>query len=76
LQEHIQHLHILFKLFSEICIYLNFDKTFLGFPSITLLEQKIDDLGIFIIEKKIKAVSSLKFLTILQDLKFYLDFID
>jgi hypothetical protein len=36
----------LFRLFSEIYICLNFDKTFLGFSFIILLEQKVDDLGI------------------------------
>jgi hypothetical protein len=65
LQKYIQHLHILFKLFNEIYIYLNSDKIFLGFLFITLLEQKIDNLSIFIIKEKIKIVSLLKFHTIL-----------
>jgi hypothetical protein len=59
LQKYIQHLYTLFRLFSEVCIYLNFDKTLLGFPFITLLKQKIDGLGISIIKEKIKAVSLL-----------------
>ena len=46
LAEHIQHLRSVFKLFVDSGISVNPNKAFLAYPSVQLLGQKVDSLGL------------------------------
>ena len=75
LKEHISHLDTVFELLNSLDIVLAPAKTFLSFPSTTLLGQKVDSLGMTAAGKKIMAISKLVFLITLQDLEHYLGLI-
>jgi hypothetical protein len=47
-------------------------KTYLGYPSIPLLGQKVDSLGLTTVEDKLKAIAKLPFQKTLKDLETYL----
>ena len=53
-------------------ITLKATKLFLRYLSVTLLRQKVDELGLMILAKKLKAISLIKFPATLWDLKIYL----
>lgn len=46
LDERVQHLRTLFQLFSSIGISIKLTKAFIGYPSIRLLGQHVDSLGL------------------------------
>ena len=72
LLEHLSHLRTLFSLYRKHRISLNPKKTFLGYPSITLLGQRVDSLGMSTSEEKLAAIRSLRFPTSLRDLETFL----
>ena len=53
-----------------------FKKSFIGFFSITLLNQKVDLLKMSIIDNKIKTILFLFFLLILKEFDYFFSFID
>jgi hypothetical protein len=72
LDEHERHLHAVFAKLKEFNICINPRKTYLGFPSIQYLGQKVDALGLSTPVEKIKAVQQLHFPETLKDLESYL----
>ena len=74
LQEHLAHLKQIFDMLRANNISIKSKKTFIDYPTVHLLDQKVDSLELVIVEKKLKTISRLFFSTTLQLLKTYLDF--
>lgn len=72
LDEHLQHLERVLSTLRERNIKLSAKKTFLGYPSIKLLGQRMDALGLATAEEKLKAILQLKFPKNLKALETYL----
>ena len=72
LEDHLIHLNEVFNLLASLDIVLAPTKTFLGFPSTTLLGQKVDSFGMAAASEKIQAISGLASPITLQDLEHYL----
>jgi len=45
-EEHLHHLNVVFELFSQVRIFLESKKSYIEYPSITLLRQRVDNLGL------------------------------
>ena len=71
-EEHEQHLRQVFELFVISGISVNPSKAFLGYPSVQLLGQKVDSLGLWTAEDKLKAIFKLAFPETLSKLETYL----
>ena len=76
LKKHIVHLQILFQMFRVKRINLTIDKSFLFYSSITLLNQRINNLNMFISTEKIVAIISFRFSFSLRNLKIFMKLID
>jgi hypothetical protein len=74
-EEYIEYLDIIFELFNRIGITLKNSKIYLGYPSIILLKQRINNLDITYAENRIAAFKDLQFPQILKNLKKYLEMI-
>ena len=72
LEEHLGHLRQVFGLFRSKRVSLAPEKSFLGYPSITLLGQRVDSLGLSTSAEKIEAITSLRFPESLRDLEYFL----
>ena len=72
LQDHVSHLRKVFKLFVENGISINPAKAFLGYPSVQLLGQKVNSLGLSTATDKLEAISRLAFPRTLSQLETYL----
>ena len=72
LEDHIQHLRVIFGLFAKHNISINPRKAFIGYPSVSLLGQKVNSLGLSTSEEKLKAIQSLTFPLTLSSLETYL----
>ena len=72
LEDHLIHLNDVFNLLASLDIVLDPTKTFLGFPSTTLLSQKVDSFSMAAASEKIQAISGFTFPITLQDLEHYL----
>ena len=53
LEEHKDHLRQIFTLFTKYGILVNPAKAFLAYPSVQLLGQKVDSLGLYTVEDKL-----------------------
>ena len=71
--EHVEHFRRLFVKLVELRIILNFEKTFLNYSSITLLEQKIDVFDLSTIQKRIVIIKVIRFSKNFKVLKIYLN---
>ena len=72
LENHLQHLATLLKLFIEKGVVLSLIKTFLGYSIVTLLGQRVDAYGVSTVSEKIEALSKLTFPITLKSLKRYI----
>ena len=72
LQEHLSHLNQIFQLFRAKRVSLSPTKSFIGYPSVTLLGQKVDGLGMSTSQEKIQAITDLRFPETLRDLEIFL----
>ncbi len=72
LEDHLHHLSQVFALFQGLGISLEPTKSYLGYPSVTLLGQRVDGLGLSTAEEKIRAIANLKFPLTLKELETYL----
>lgn len=68
----IDHLHQVFRLFSDLGITLKPRKSYLGYPNITLLGQHVDAFGLTTEKEKMKALTDLQFSSNLKELETYL----
>ena len=76
LKEHLRHLNQVFALFDKLNIALKPSKTYLNYPTISLLRQKVDRFGLSTAQKKLAAIFRLKFPLTLKNLKIYLNMTD
>lgn len=72
LDEHVAHLRRLFTVFQDMNLTMSPEKTFLGFPSIQLLGQHVDGMGLSTSAEKLAAISALEFPRSAKDLEHYL----
>lgn len=72
LQEHLSHLRQIFELFRARRVSLSPTKSFIGYPSVTLLGQRVDGLGMSTSKEKIQAITNLRFPETLRDLEIFL----
>src|SRR5436190_14254427 len=66
LEKHMKHFDKIFNKLAELYISLAFNKFYISFLNIKLLEQQVDNLDISTNKAKLKTLSSLKFSQILQ----------
>lgn len=69
---HLQHLQQVFEKLKEFRFVLSPKKFFLSYPLISLLDQKVNSLGLTSDQDKLAAIQSLKFPKTLKQLEFYL----
>ena len=72
LEEHLNHLATIFQLFRDKRVSLAPTKSYLGYPSVILLGQRVDSLGMSTSAEKIAAITSLRFPYTLRDLEIFL----
>lgn len=72
LRDHLSHLRQIFELFRSKRVSLSPTKSFIGYPSVTLLGQRVDGLGMSTSQEKIQAITSLRFPETLRDLEIFL----
>ena len=72
LRDHLIHLNHIFGLFRSKRVSLSPTKSFIGYPSVTLLGQRVDGLGMSTSQEKIQAITALKFPETLRDLEIFL----
>ena len=72
LEEHVKHLTMVFGALSDMNIHLAPAKAFLGYPSVQLLGQHVDALGLATAEDKLAAIRNLEFPKTLAALERYL----
>lgn len=73
LEEHLKHLRKMFDLFKKKRISLSSIKSFLDYSFIQLLDQRVDNLRLITLEKKIATIASLLFSRSLNDLDHFLE---
>ncbi len=61
LEEHLTHLCTIFQLFVKREISIKPSKAFLGYPTVSLLGQRVNSFGLATAEEKLKAIAQLKF---------------
>ncbi len=71
-EEHVEHLKQVFEALDKMNIHLAPRKSFLGYPSVHLLGQKVDALGLATAAEKLAAIANLKFPKTLGQLDKYL----
>ena len=76
LKEHLDHLRLIFSTLEKMNIHLSSRKSFLNYPSVQLLNQKIDILKLTTTKEKLIVIANLFFLRTFAQLKKYLDFIE
>ena len=72
LDDHIEHLHQVFKALDELDVSLSPAKSFLGYPTATVLGQRVNGFGLTAHEDKIRAILDIKFPSTLHQLEHYL----
>jgi|SRR6266498_787822 len=75
-EDYVKYLDIILRLFDRLGMMIKGVKTFLGYPSIILLDQRVNGFGITTSKKRIVAIRNLVFLKILKNLEIYLNFTD
>lgn len=70
--DHIAHLRAVFSKLAAHAIHLSAKKSFLSYPSVQLLGQRVDALGLATDHEKLLAISRLCFLRSLKHLEYYL----
>lgn len=73
LEKHLQYLQQVFSLFQSLGITLKLCKFYLEYSNITLLKQHVNALSLTTEKKKMKAITNIKFLSNLKELKVYLE---
>lgn len=72
LEDMIDQLWILFQIFVAFNISIKPTKTFLNYPDVGILGQKVNLLGLTTAEEKLKAIKRLTYPNTLGALKYYL----
>ena len=74
LKKHVKHLHLIFKLFTNLNISLSSTKFFFDYFTIQFLRLKVDVFDLSTSKEKLKIIFDFKFSKTFQDLKTYLKF--
>ena len=61
LKEHTGHFHHVFNLFDKMNIALKPSKSYIGYPTVALLGQKVDNFGFNISVDKLEVIRTIKF---------------
>lgn len=72
LLDHIAHLRQVFSLFKRVGVALKPSKSFLGYPNVQLLGQRVDSFGLSTPAERLAAISKLIFPLTLSGLETYL----
>ena len=72
LEKHLDYLRQTFAELTRVRISLQPTKSFIKYPSVSLLGQYIDRFGLITAENKFKAITALKFPYILKELETYI----
>lgn len=75
LKDLLHKLHILFEIFLHYNISIKLTKSYLNYPDVGLLGQRVNSLGLTTSDKKLKAVCLLRYSKALGALKYYLGLI-
>ena len=73
LAKHISHLRQVFTLFQRVRVTLKPFKSFLSYPNVQLLKQRVNSFKLFISSKRLTTISKLKFSHTLAALETYLN---
>ena len=76
LKKYLKHLTFIFALFKEYNIVIKTFKIYFDYFIIVLLNQRVNNFDLFIVENKLKIIFDLKFFHIFKHLKIYLDKIE
>src|SRR5947207_14245237 len=76
LENHLQHLNMIFNLFNRLKIILKKVKTHLNYSSIILLDQQVDDFDMIISQKQIVTLQDIFFSKTLKNFEIYLKLTD
>lgn len=71
-QDHLNHLKAVFQKLKDHFIHLSPKKCFLSYPSVALLGQRVDALGLSSATDKLDAIKNLQFPYTLKQLEYYL----
>lgn len=71
-KEHLEHLRHVFNKLNQMGICLSPEKSYLAYPSVQLLGQRVNALGLATTDDKLKAITSLEFPRTLRQLETYL----
>lgn len=74
-EDHLAHLDQIFACLESYNVAIAPHKSFIGYPDVQLLGQRVDAMGLTTTEDKIKAVQELKFPRTLADLESYIGLI-
>ena len=72
LEEHLKHLNAVFQTLDKVRICLSLNKSFLDYPTVQLLGQQVNALGLATAEDKLTVITNLKFPQMLHQLETYL----
>lgn len=72
LEKHLAYLHKVSQLLDSYGVRLSSKKSYLGYPTVALLGQKVDAFGLTIAADKLAAIARLRFPYTLKDLEGYL----
>ena len=72
LEEHLKHLNTVFQMLDKVRICLSLNKSFLDYPTVQLLGQWVNALGLATAEDKLAAITNLEFPQMLRQLETYL----
>ena len=76
LKKYLKHLTLIFALFKKYNIVIKTFKIYFNYFIIVLLNQRVNNFDLFIVENKLKIIFNLKFSHILKHLKIYFDKIE
>ena len=76
LTKHIDHLRKIFRLFEKMNIAFKSNKIYFDYFIVALLKQKINNLKLTTIKKKLKIISKLKFFIIFKLFEIYFELIE
>ena len=61
LKQHVEHFNHIFNLFDKMNIALKPSKSYIGYPTVALLKQKVDNFGLNISVDKLEIIRAIKF---------------
>ena len=72
LDEYLDHLRRVFKLFKKYNIAISPEKAFLGYPNIKLLGRRVNSIGLSTTKEILTAIAKIKYPKTLGSLEYYL----